>query len=80
MAKLIAGYDLEEIDELPLVAEASPLWQLLLFENLRATMLPDVQAVGDDEIRTAVRHHSSAVAGEWTEQEEEQSSASSRSS
>ncbi|MFG2948390.1 amidase [Streptomyces adustus] len=68
VAKLAdAGYDIEEIDELPLVEEAARLWQLLLFEDLRATMLPDVQAVGDDEIRTAMGHYYAAVAKEWTE-------------
>ncbi|MFJ8650332.1 amidase [Streptomyces sp. NPDC093546] len=61
-----AGYKVEELDGLPLLAEAARLWSLLITEDLRP-MLPVVEQVGDAAIRTALAGHFAAAAVEWGE-------------
>lgn len=61
-----AGHRVEELDDFPLLAEASRLWSLLLTEDMRS-LLPTVRALGDDTINTALAHHFAAAADLWGE-------------
>lgn len=60
-----AGYEVDEV-ELPLLAEASRLWSLLITEDIRP-ILPLVHQVGGADIRTALGHHFDAAAEIWGE-------------
>ncbi|MFC7304058.1 amidase [Streptomyces monticola] len=62
-----AGYELDERDDMPLLAEASRLWSLLITEDTRS-LLPVVDQLGDDAIRTALAGHFAAAATLWGEQ------------
>ncbi|MGW1065234.1 amidase [Streptomyces aureus] len=65
VAKLTdAGYQVEELDGLPLLAEAARLWSLLIYEDFRPTM-PTVEMIGDADIRTSLTYSFAAAAGEW---------------
>jgi amidase len=57
-----AGYIVEEV-ELPLFEEAYRLWYLLCMEEFRQIM-PMVDEIGDDGMKTAAKHYY-AVAEEW---------------
>ncbi|MFG2819038.1 amidase [Kitasatospora sp. NPDC048365] len=67
VAKLTdAGYAVEELDGLPLLAEAARLWSLLIYEDFRPTM-PTVELLGDADIRTSLKYSFAAAAGQWGE-------------
>lgn len=57
-----AGYDVEEV-ELPLIAEAYRLWYLLCMEEFRQIM-PLVEQVGDDGMKSAAANYY-AVSSDW---------------
>ncbi|MFD7729134.1 amidase [Kitasatospora phosalacinea] len=59
-----AGYRVEEVDGLPLLAEAARLWSLLIYEDFRPTM-PTVEQVGDADVRTSLAFSFAAAAAEW---------------
>lgn len=59
-----ARYEVDEVAELPLLAEASRLWSLLITEDIRP-ILPLVHQVGGADIRTALGHHFDAAATLW---------------
>ncbi|MEV6756680.1 amidase [Streptomyces sp. NPDC051214] len=61
-----AGYEVEELDDLPLLAEAARIWALLIYEDFRP-MLPLVNEVGDDDIRTSLKYSFGAAAAIWGE-------------
>ncbi|MFC8126519.1 amidase [Streptomyces sp. NPDC057302] len=61
-----AGHEVEELDELPLLAEAARIWALLIYEDFRP-MLPLVNEVGDDDIRTSLEYSFGAAAAIWGE-------------
>ncbi|GGV40249.1 amidase [Streptomyces longisporoflavus] len=61
-----AGHEVEELDDLPLLAEAARIWALLIYEDFRP-MLPLVNDVGDDDIRTSLRYSFGAAAAIWGE-------------
>ncbi|KPI32572.1 Amidase [Actinobacteria bacterium OV320] len=61
-----AGHGVEEVAELPLLAEAARLWALLITEDIRP-MLPVVHQLGGDDIRTALEGHFAAAAELWGE-------------
>ncbi|MFJ4616902.1 amidase [Streptomyces sp. NPDC088812] len=61
-----AGHRVEEVPDMPLLAEAARLWALLITEDLRS-LLPTVRHLGDDAIRTALGHHFEAAAELWGE-------------
>ncbi|MFH8486837.1 amidase [Streptomyces longisporoflavus] len=61
-----AGHEVEELDDLPLLAEAARIWALLIYEDFRP-MLPLVNDVGDDGIRTSLRYSFGAAAAIWGE-------------
>ncbi|MCG7208452.1 amidase [Streptomyces arenae] len=61
-----AGYEVEELDGMPLLAEAARLWALLLTEDVRL-ILPMVEAIGGADINTALRGHFAAAAALWGE-------------
>ncbi|WP_306370719.1 amidase [Nocardiopsis sp. CC223A] len=61
-----AGYTVEVHEDDGLLGEAHRLWLLLLTEDTRA-MLPVVDAIGDDGIRTALAAHFRAAARVWGE-------------
>ncbi|PAK25887.1 amidase [Streptomyces sp. alain-838] len=57
VARLVdAGYVVEEVSRLSLLTEASRLWALLITEDIRL-ILPVVQQLGDEAIRTALEGH-----------------------
>lgn len=61
-----AGHEVEEV-ELPLLGEASRLWSLLLYQELK-TMMSEIERFGDDTVRISLVA-SFAAAGEiWGEQ------------
>ncbi|WP_067811655.1 amidase [Actinomadura kijaniata] len=60
-----AGYEVEEI-ELPLLAEASRLWSLLLFEDMRP-MLPGMREMGDEGLRVHLGYAYEYAAELWGE-------------
>ncbi|WP_106400781.1 amidase [Actinocorallia populi] len=60
-----AGHHVEEM-ELPALAEAARLWSLLLYEDTRL-LLPQIEAMGDDAIRTSMAYGYEAVAEMWGE-------------
>ncbi|MEV2253765.1 amidase [Streptomyces sp. NPDC050147] len=62
-----AGYEVEELDALPLLAEAARLWSLLIYEDFRS-MLPVVDQIGDEGIRTSLKYSFAAAATVWGEQ------------
>ncbi|MGW7079908.1 amidase [Streptomyces sp. NPDC054866] len=62
-----AGYEVEELDDLPLIAEAARLWSLLIYEDFRPT-LPVVDRIGDEGIRTSLKYSFAAAAAVWGEQ------------
>lgn len=64
-----AGYEVEELDDMPLLAEASRLWSLLITEDIRL-IRPVVAQLGDASIRTALDHHFAAAADLWGERPE----------
>ena len=67
VARLVdAGHEVEELDGLPLVAEAARIWSLLIYEDFRP-MLPLVNEVGDDDIRTSLEYSFAAAAKVWGE-------------
>ncbi|MEU0743510.1 amidase [Streptomyces sp. NPDC006134] len=61
-----AGYEIEELDGMPVLAEAARLWSLLITEDIRP-ILPLVHQVGGEDIRTALGHHFDAAARLWGE-------------
>ncbi|MPY56196.1 amidase [Streptomyces spongiae] len=61
-----AGYEIEEHDGLPLLAEAARVWSLLLYEDFRLT-LPLIEQVGDPDIRESLRLSFAAAAAVWGE-------------
>ncbi|MFD5625500.1 amidase [Streptomyces sp. NPDC127072] len=61
-----AGYEIEELDGLPLLAEAARLWSLLIYEDFRP-MLPLVDQVGGQDIRTSLKYSFAAAAAVWGE-------------
>lgn len=61
-----AGYQVEELDGMPLLAEAARLWSLLIYEDFRP-MLPLVEQVGGEDIRTSLRYSFAAAAAVWGE-------------
>ncbi|WP_428950503.1 amidase [Streptomyces sp. cg35] len=61
-----AGHEVEELDGLPLLAEAARIWSLLIYEDFRP-MLPLVEKVGDEDIRTSLAYSFAAAANEWGE-------------
>ncbi|MGW0333184.1 amidase [Streptomyces sp. NPDC003011] len=61
-----AGYEVEELDGLPLLAEAARIWSLLVYEDFRPT-LPLVHQVGDQDIRTSLEYSFAAAASVWGE-------------
>ncbi|MEU6025962.1 amidase [Streptomyces tauricus] len=64
-----AGYEVEELADMPLLAEASRLWSLLITEDIRL-IRPVVARLGDDSIRTALDNHFAAAAELWRERPE----------
>ncbi|MER5253022.1 amidase [Streptomyces sp. NPDC002855] len=67
VARLVdAGHEVEELDDLPLLAEAARIWALLIYEDFRP-MLPLVNEVGDDDIRASLKYSFGAAAGIWGE-------------
>nr|BFE78356.1 hypothetical protein GCM10020093_009570 [Planobispora longispora] len=58
-----AGYEVEEL-ELPMLAEASRLWSLLLFEDMRPG-LPGMLAMADEGLRVHMRHAYEYAAELW---------------
>ncbi|MFJ8026847.1 amidase family protein [Streptomyces sp. NPDC096311] len=63
-----AGYEVDEAPgDMPLLAEAHRLWTLLVLEDFR-TILPIVEELGDDAIRTVSKHYFAAAATIWGEQ------------
>jgi amidase len=58
-----AGYEVEEI-ELPLLAEASRLWSLLLFEDMRPG-LPGMLEMADEALRVHMKYAYEYAAGLW---------------
>ncbi|KUN88117.1 amidase [Streptomyces griseoruber] len=60
-----AGYAVEELEDLPLLAEASRLWFLLLWEDVRATLQPMIEQFGDDGIKTSLAGMYSVSADMW---------------
>lgn len=64
-----AGYEVEELDDMPLLAEASRLWSLLITEDIRL-IRPVVAQLGDASIRTALDNHFAAAADLWGERPE----------
>ncbi|MER7395791.1 amidase [Streptomyces sp. NPDC000151] len=61
-----AGYEVEELDGAPLLAEAARIWSLLIYEDFRP-MLPLVNEVGDDDIRTSLTYSVAAASAVWGE-------------
>ena len=61
-----AGYAVEEVADAPLLREAARLWSLLLTEDTRS-LLPVVEKVGDEAIRTALEMHFAVAATVWGE-------------
>ncbi|MEV8306625.1 amidase [Streptomyces flavidovirens] len=61
-----AGYEVEELEGMPLLAEAARLWSLLITEDIRP-ILPMVNELGGDDIRTALANHFAAAATVWGE-------------
>jgi amidase len=61
-----AGYEVDEVDADPLLAEAARLWLLLITEDTRP-LLRVVERIGDDAIRTALAGHFAAAATVWGE-------------
>ncbi|MYX44112.1 amidase [Streptomyces sp. SID89] len=61
-----AGYDIEEFAEPSLIAEAARIWSLLLYEDFRG-MVPFVEQVGDEDIRTSLTYSFAAAAAVWGE-------------
>ncbi|MFJ8824177.1 amidase [Streptomyces sp. NPDC102467] len=61
-----AGYEVDEVDVEPLLAEAARLWLLLITEDTRP-LLRVVERIGDDAIRTALAGHFAAAATVWGE-------------
>ncbi|USQ86408.1 amidase [Streptomyces phaeoluteigriseus] len=61
-----AGYEVDELADLPLLTEAARLWALLITEDIRP-VLPLVHQVGGDDIRTALDGHFAAAAALWGE-------------
>ncbi|GAA5077611.1 amidase [Streptomyces similanensis] len=61
-----AGYAVEEVDQLSLLTEAARLWALLITEDIRL-ILPVVQQLGDEAIRTALGGHFGYAAEVWGE-------------
>ena len=59
-----AGYRVEEVDGLALLAEAARLWSLLIYEDFRPTM-PMVEQIGDADVRTSLKFSFAAAAGQW---------------
>ncbi|SEK48814.1 amidase [Streptacidiphilus jiangxiensis] len=59
-----AGHRIEELDGLPLLAEAARLWSLLIYEDFRPTM-PAVEQVGDADVRASLAYSFAAAAGQW---------------
>ena len=57
-----AGYEVDEIDD-PVFGEAYRLWYLLAMEEFRQLM-PLVEKIGDEGMKTAARHYY-AVARDW---------------
>ncbi|MFE6162750.1 amidase [Streptomyces sp. NPDC056486] len=67
VARLVdAGHEVEELDDLPLLAEAARIWALLVYEDFRP-MLPLVNEVGDDDIRTSLQYSFAAAGAIWGE-------------
>ncbi|MFF0567559.1 amidase [Streptomyces sp. NPDC004041] len=60
------GYVVEEVNQLSLLTEASRLWALLITEDIRL-ILPVVQQLGDEAIRTALEGHFGYAAEVWGE-------------
>jgi amidase len=59
-----AGYRVEEVDGLALLAEAARLWSLLIYEDFRPT-LPMVEQIGGKDIRTSLQYSFGAAAHQW---------------
>ncbi|MEV6001463.1 amidase [Streptomyces griseomycini] len=60
-----AGYHVEELQDLPLLAEASRLWFLLLCQDIRATVQPMIEQLGDDAIKTSLAGMDAVSADMW---------------
>ncbi|WP_455362092.1 amidase [Streptomyces sp. SYSU K21746] len=61
-----AGHEVEEA-ELPLLGEASRLWSLLLYQELK-TMMAEIEQFGDDAVRISLAASFAAAAETWGEQ------------
>ncbi|MEU6844666.1 amidase [Streptomyces sp. NPDC046716] len=61
-----AGYEVEEFEAASLLAEAARLWALLIYEDFRG-MVPLVEQVGDEGIRTSLQYSFAAAADVWGE-------------
>ncbi|MGW5860567.1 hypothetical protein ACWFRJ_00125 [Streptomyces sp. NPDC055239] len=53
-------------DDLPPLAEAARVWVLLIYEDFRP-MLPLVNEVGGDDVRTSLKYSFAAAAAIWGE-------------
>ncbi|MFJ5231333.1 amidase [Kitasatospora sp. NPDC088391] len=59
-----AGHRIEEVDGLPLLAEAARIWSLLIYEDFRPSM-PMVEQIGDEGVRTSLKLSFAAAAEVW---------------